>query len=470
MMRFPKGKRDEIDAMILLEILAGSLTIIRSLQTMKVKRGRNLFVSVFSAALVLSLAGCTAGTNQAASSPAASASASDSVYSLIDRVYSWGSDYSSVIVPVDFSDRKDHVDEDDYSVYVERYDQNGELLDEGNRVINAVYRSDGTGKNDDNGAYVTINMAVAATMSIASPYYTDPESFGKTLKSWAECNYTITDKVTGSTWTELDQVYHPDEQKFKTDTFAGDVSVPYAYYEPEGDEKHPLVVWLHGAGSGGTDIGFVTGGMLVTNFVSDEVQDIFGGAYVLLPQSETVWMDDGSGSYTSDGTSRYTESLKGLLDKFIADHPGIDTDRIYIGGCSNGGFMTLKMAMEYPEMFAACFPVCEAYQDAWISDDEINTLKEIPTWFVHCTSDPVVDISKTADATYQRLVKAGAEDLHFTKYDEIKDPDFGNSYIGHFAWVYSLKNLCKTDYDGEPVEMDGKEVTLYEWLAAHTKK
>ena len=200
------------------------------------------------------------------------------------------------------------------------------------------------------------------------------------------------------------------------------------------------------------------------------VQDIFGGAYVLLPQSETVWMDDGSGSYTSDGTSRYTESLKGLLDKFIADHPGIDTDRIYIGGCSNGGFMTLKMAMEYPEMFAACFPVCEAYQDAWISDDEINTLKEIPTWFVHCASDPVVDISKTADATYQRLVKAGAEDLHFTKYDEIKDPDFGNSYIGHFAWVYSLKNLCKTDYDGEPVEMDGKEVTLYEWLAAHTKK
>ena len=88
---------------------------------MKVKRGRNLFVSVFSAALVLSLAGCTAGTNQAASSPAASASASDSAYSLIDRVYSWGSDYSSVIVPVDFLDRKDHVDEDDYSVYVERF-------------------------------------------------------------------------------------------------------------------------------------------------------------------------------------------------------------------------------------------------------------------------------------------------------------------------------------------------------------
>lgn len=33
--------------------------------------------------------------------------------------------------------------------------------------------------------------------------------------------------------------------------------------------------------------------------------------------------------------------------------------------------MTVKLALEYPDAFAAIFPVCEAYYDSWITDKEI---------------------------------------------------------------------------------------------------
>jgi len=40
-----------------------------------------------------------------------------------------------------------------------------------------------------------------------------------------------------------------------------------------------------------------------------------------------------------------------------------DTNRIYIGGDSNGGYMTMLMIRDYPSYFAAAFPTCEALRD-----------------------------------------------------------------------------------------------------------
>jgi predicted esterase len=392
-------------------------------------------------------------------------------YSLVQNVYNWGSNYSKVILPV--SDEAD-VEADDYTVSVQRYDVNAELLDEGERMITDAYLSDATGEEADNGSYVTLVLHVAASESLGSPYYTNPDSFMGQLKSWADCNYTITNTVSGESWNQLNQVYHPDEEGFSTAVYTeSEYELPYAYYEPEQDgETHPLVVWLHGAGSGGTDIQFVTGGMMVTNWITEETQDIFDGAHILLPQSETWWLDNGSDEdshYTTDGTSIYTESLKALIDDYVANHSDVDPNRIYIGGCSNGGYMTLNMAINYPDYFAALFPVCEAYTDEWITDEQIESIKDIPTWFVHCQGDPLVDIEATAIPTYERLLAAGAENLHFSMYQEIIDPDYGNAYVHHFAWVYALKNLCATDYDGSTVMVDGHQTNLFQWLALQSK-
>lgn len=131
--------------------------------------------------------------------------------------------------------------------------------------------------------------------------------------------------------------------------------------------------------------------------------------------------------------------------------------------------MTVKLVMDYPEMFAASFPICEAYKTNLISDEEVVKLASVPTWFVHCVNDPVVDINTTAIDLYERMKEAGAENLHFSLYDSIVDPDYGNTYNGHFAWVYSLKNLCTTDYDGSNVTVEGNQVNLYQWLATNSK-
>ena len=394
----------------------------------------------------------------------------DTTYSLIQNVYNWGSSYSAIILPV--SGGADAADPSVYTVSVQRFDTAGELLDEGERTVTGAYLSDAAGAESADGGYVTLTMEVAANLSAGSPYYTDPNTFLGALKSWADCQYTVTNSATGETWNELDTVYHPDEEGFQTDVFSdGDISIPYAFYAPAEDgESHPLIVWLHGQGSGGTDIGFVTGGMLVTNWITEESQEIFGGAHVLLPQAETQWLDDGSGSgYSADGSSIFTAPLMALIEDYLDSHPDADPNRIYLAGCSNGGFMAVNMALNYPGYFAAIVPVCEAYTDEWISDEQIEALASTPTWFVHCSNDPVVDVTTTSVPTYERLLAAGAENLHYSTYETITDPDSGFEYNGHFAWVYALANLCSTDYDGSPVMVDGQEVSLFEWMAAQSK-
>ncbi|MBQ9166233.1 MAG: prolyl oligopeptidase family serine peptidase [Oscillospiraceae bacterium] len=385
-------------------------------------------------------------------------------YSLVNYVYNWGSNYGKIIL-------KDASDAEavNYTVSVWRYDTAGGVLDHGERAVTAAYASDAEGNESADGGYVTLDVEVSAASGLGAPYYTDPDSFYSQLKSWADCSYTITNNASGQVWNQLETVYHPDEEAFETGSFtaADGVTMSYASYAPEEDgAKHPLIIWLHGAGSGGTDIGFVTGGMLVTNFISEETQAIFGGAHVLLPQSPTWWLDDGSEyHYSADGSNIYNVPMMELIEKYIAEHPDVDRERIYIGGCSNGGYMTVAMCLAYEDYFAAGFPVCEAYQDAWITDEGIQILKETPLWFVHCSNDPVVDVTTTSVPTYQRLLAADA-DVHYTTFETIIDPDYGNEYGGHFAWVYALKNLCTTDYDGSSVVEDGKEVSLFEWLAA----
>ena len=162
---------------------------------------------------------------------------------------------------------------------------------------------------------------------------------------------------------------------------------------------------------------------------------------VLTPQAPTMWMDNGNG-YTTDGSSIYTENLMSLIDQFVKEHQEIDPNRIYIGGCSNGGFMTMNMIINYPDYFAAAYPICEAYDDSWISDEQIQAIKDIPIWFTHALNDTTVDPQKTTLPTYERLLAVGA-DVHKSIFDDVHDtsgqyftPE-GNpyQYNGHWSRI-----------------------------------
>ena len=66
------------------------------------------------------------------------------------------------------------------------------------------------------------------------------------------------------------------------------------------ENKRPLVIWLHGAGEGGNDPLITIYGNKVTALVGDEFQKIMDGAYILVPQTSSVWKRNENGDYFSN--------------------------------------------------------------------------------------------------------------------------------------------------------------------------
>ena len=42
-------------------------------------------------------------------------------------------------------------------------------------------------------------------------------------------------------------------------------------------------------------------------------------------------------------------SLFELIETYVKSNEDIDTNRIIIGGCSNGGYMTMEMILKHPD-------------------------------------------------------------------------------------------------------------------------
>ena len=264
-------------------------------------------------------------------------------------------------------------------------------------------------------------------------------------------------------------------------------TLTYKGYEPmalrEDGVKNPLIIWLHGMGEGGTDPDIALLGNDVTELGNSKIQNHFvkgqqKGAYVLAAQTPTMWMNSGTGSNNGGtGHSIYTKTLKSLIDKFIADNGDIDMNRIFVGGCSNGGYMTMEMAITYGNFFRAFYPCCEAYSDSFVEDSDIAKLKDLPIWFVHAANDTTVDATQFVIPTYQRLIRAGAQDVHFSYFTDVRGTEgnpAGNNYMGHYSWIYIFRDEVEFDQEDpeniaapsskEVKDASGKAMNLFDWM------
>ena len=241
-----------------------------------------------------------------------------------------------------------------------------------------------------------------------------------------------------------------------------------SYAPPANDRKHPLVIWLHGDADGGEDPSIPLLGAKATAFLGNEFQELMGGAYVLIPQAPDFWMvynDNGDWEDNPGAASVYTSTLMTLIQSYVESNPGIDEDRIYIGGCSGGGYMVLNMTVNYPSIFAAAFPICEAYPDSGLSDAQLQRVRRIPFWFVYAEDDDVIDPETHAVPTIARLRGIGAE-VHVSALPEIADAsglrftEDGRpySYSGHWAWIPFLNRECQDD-----------GLDMWTWLASQAK-
>ncbi len=251
------------------------------------------------------------------------------------------------------------------------------------------------------------------------------------------------------------------------------LSVDYVYFAPENPagEKLPLVVYFHGAGQGAAPRAQIE----ENNFplwAGEEIQRRFtgGGAWLFVPRSH-----EENDEYWSDP---YVPAVKAAIDAFIADHAEeIDLTRIYVGGFSMGGKMTLKMASSYPSFFAAAFPLCPAYDP---SAAQLEAMADLPVWLIVSRFDVIAGYYTFSEAIWNGLCETTRvpAECRLTLFGRVKYPDGKNTQSNHFVW-FALANDMFT-YDGgkypkaETTDANGAAVELtypngmVSWLCGHT--
>lgn len=399
-----------------------------------------------------------------------------------------------------------------------------------------VYLSDANGNkvSGTTSKYVTIEYAYSYSgwgpAGNVKPFNYDFMSGKNTWKDVS--SYALAIKgltLGGTTYTKFGGTFTaeyvvPELDKWDTNGSYtdGNITLKYASYAPAAAEgktaKKPLIVWLHGAGEGGTDPSIVLLGNQVVNLGKSLIQDYFttatcAGAYVLAPQAPTMWMDNGNGQQggSNVGESIYTESLFKLIQKFVTEHTDIDANRVYIGGCSNGGWMTVEMLSKHGEFFAAAFPIAVPFdKDAGLTEAEFARLVSVPMWITHAKVDPTVQIGAFGEGSYGQagpfqnyteansnslyieLLKAGATNVHYSLFDTVTltEGEDAATYNGHYSWIFTLLDKCKNvqaktgtgannaftlaDINENStatvtLTAGGEAVTLWAWIAAQSK-
>ncbi|WP_033344637.1 prolyl oligopeptidase family serine peptidase [Catenuloplanes japonicus] len=199
--------------------------------------------------------------------------------------------------------------------------------------------------------------------------------------------------------------------------------------------RRPLIVWLHGGGEGAslphgyydneTTLRANRGAL---GFATPEAQKIFSGAYVVAPQSTSFWMEDGP---------RFAPLINEIIVDVARRH-AVDRSRIYVAGCSNGGYMSLKMTTTYPTLFAASIPVCGVVMPLGggtvplVPDADLAAITT-PTWLVTSLDDTTVPPQPNTVHAAELIPGASV-----TLYDQVVRN--GYRFPGHWSWIYLARN------------------------------
>lgn len=193
---------------------------------------------------------------------------------------------------------------------------------------------------------------------------------------------------------------------------------PKDYY-PSQETKHPLILFLHGAGERGNDLEELKQHG-IPKIAEEHIDFPFIAVSPQCPKNSN-W-------------NELSEKVFEMLNEIISKYK-IDEDRIYLTGISMGGFGTWNLATLYPDKFAAIVPICGGGNTSLA-----YRLKNLPIWVFHGAKDNIVPINYSEEMV--KKVREYNPEVIFTIYPN----------TGHDSWTQTYNNP-----------------ELYKWLLNHKR-
>jgi predicted peptidase len=361
----------------------------------------------------------------------ASKSVDKATFTLKAHTYDWGEGINQVVISVpgkNFS--RVNIGAEAFKVYATGTYPGGVAYENAERIVQSVTGGNGTitlNLKTDFGDAGAGTLAYTGRNVVTTQSYEIMQTMPITARDGTEIGTNTYRYAQSGQWTndEVDAFEYGSKD-----------NIVYRFYKPSNYDdgaKHPLLVWLHGAGeSGNNNETQIRANRGALGWVTPEAQSIFGGAFVLAPETNSGWSDADCASVIA------------LIDD-LAGQYNIDMNRLHVAGCSMGGGGTLRIATSYPDEWATVVPICAAIG---VSDDVIKeTLSNKEVWFIHAANDTTVNVSGS------RRLHALLENSHYTEYENNLIDGF--DYPGHWSWIWFGRN--------DPKLEDG--TTIFEWEA-----
>ena len=290
-----------------------------------------------------------------------------------------------------------------------------------------------------------------------------------------------------------------DEETKAFESVKVENGINYQFHKGTNDT---LIVWFHGNGEGdyiynGTANGNNVAQMLANRgtvaWTTDEAKAVFGDASVVAFQAPDTW-------YYAQKDKLLEKAYNEIQDAIKAN--GIDANKVYVSGCSAGGYMTTRMIIAYPDLFKAAMINCPALDVAdkrggeTPTDEELASIKNSKTaiWLVQADYDTTVVTADCSQRLFniltdgQKLITTRVEQeiqsgfttqettdgkyklsLYDTtsegklKFAEDFDQDGTLDYTefsNHWSWIYTLRN--------NPTDASGTHI--WQWAANYSAK
>lgn len=446
------------------------------------------------------------------------------------NTFDWGPATDKILICLDHKVADSAVDIKDFCVKVHMVSRTdsaksyGPALSE--RIVTDAFLCDENGtRTKDRSPYITILLEVHPDATYSNPYV----SFKKPSGVDDLYGYKIENKRLEFEIGKRTAISSESLNSFVQGDFKGSQdTMKYSIFMPEcsRSEKIPLIIWFHGLTEGGENPWNPLLGNPVPNLSKEQIQNHFtNGAAVLVPQSKVSWLEsdtkDKNGNYkwvifdevnikksiaskvlfpfakisstspygkeignNENTVSRYTSTVKELIDSILKNNPQIDEKRIYLMGASAGGYMVLNMGLCYPESFAALVACCPAYPFTKFNYSNIEKIYDKPIWIIYAETDETLKPERYAAGLINRFENSGATNLHKSVFENVTDAtrkyfkdytddiderkereekneihDTPYEYEGHASWIYLLNDRC-TD----------RNINLYDWLSDQSLK